>query len=101
MALSWGDLRNSFFDEMLIGFPLIYPKARALLAVLNGGLDLFKFALTVNSVAVGHGLGGCHVAEVWTGWAVVVLGWLERAYMNSWPQGQAAVWQKEKGVLFS
>lgn len=52
--------------EMLIGLPtLTAPQKQELCqAVLNGGLDLFKFALTVNSIAVGHGLGGCHVAEV-------------------------------------
>ena len=54
--------------EMLIGLPTLtspQPKQELCQAILlNGGLDLFKFALTVNSIAVGRGLGGCHVAEV-------------------------------------
>lgn len=68
MALSWGDLRNSFslfLDGDVNRLPtLTSPKSKSSTAVLNGGLDYFKFALTVNLVAVGHGLGGCHVAEV-------------------------------------
>lgn len=53
--------------EMLIGLPTLTSPTKQELCqavLLNGGLDLFKFALTVNSIAVGRGLGGCHVAEV-------------------------------------